>query len=141
MSLIRSLFMYAALIWFPNTSPSLIQKLQTIQNSALHITTDCVKMISIDHLREETKMLPVQDHLSRINSQYLAIALQPNNPSSSVITSPSGKQNHETDPSIPIFTLCFSASIERYSTPHRLWDHHQVSLYQSCYHFQVYFIS
>ena len=29
-SLIRSLFIYAAPIWFPNTSPSLIQKLQAI---------------------------------------------------------------------------------------------------------------
>ena len=30
MSLNRSLFMYVAPIWFPNTSPSFIQKLQTI---------------------------------------------------------------------------------------------------------------
>ena len=80
MSLIRSLFMYVAPIWFPNTSPSLIQKLQTIQNSALRIATGCVKMSFIDHLHEETKMLSGHDHLSLITSQYL----KPNNPSSSV---------------------------------------------------------
>ena len=38
--------MYVALIWFPNTSPSLIQKLLTIQNSALRIAIGCVKMTS-----------------------------------------------------------------------------------------------
>ena len=58
----------AAPIWFPNTSPSLIQKFQTIQNSALCIATGCVKMASIDHLHDETKMLPVQDHISLILS-------------------------------------------------------------------------
>ena len=83
----------AALIWFPNTSPSLIQKLQAIQNSALRIATGCVAMTSIDHMQEETKMLPVQDHLSLISSQYLARTLQPNNPSHSVVTSPSGIRN------------------------------------------------
>ena len=56
MSHIRSIFMYAAPIWFPITSPSLIKKLQAIQNSALRIATGCVKMTSIDHLHEETKI-------------------------------------------------------------------------------------
>jgi len=56
-------------------SPSLIQKLQTIQNSALRTATGCVKMTYIDHLHEETEMLPVQDHLSLFSSQYLAKVL------------------------------------------------------------------
>ena len=46
-------------IWFPNTSPTLIQKFQTIHNSALRIATGCVRITSIDHLHEETKMLPM----------------------------------------------------------------------------------
>ena len=76
MSLIRFLFMYAAPNWFPTASSLLIQKLQAIQNSALRIATVCVKMTSIDHLHEKkTKMLPVQDHLSLISSQYLVRAL------------------------------------------------------------------
>jgi len=85
--------MYAAPIWFHNTSPSHIQKLQTIQNSALRIATGCVKMTSVDHLHEETEMLHVKDHLSLISFQYLARALQPKNPSHSVVTSPSGSRN------------------------------------------------
>ena len=106
-SLIRSIFMYAAPIYFPNASSSLVQKFQTIQNSALRVATDSVKMISIDHLCEETKMLLVQDDLSQSSSQYLVSVLQrqpthqpltnissalpfSNNPSHSVVTSPSG---------------------------------------------------
>ena len=92
-SLVRSLFMYATPIWFRNTSPSPIQKFQTIQNSALCITTGCVKMTAINHLQDETKILPVQDHLSLSSSQYLVRALQPNNPSHTVVTSPSGSRN------------------------------------------------
>ena len=90
-SLIRSLFIYAAPIWFPNTSPSL--ELQTIQNPVLHTATGCVRMTSIDHLHKETTMLPVQNHLSLITSQFLAGALQPSNPSHSVVTSPSDIRN------------------------------------------------
>ena len=85
--------MYAAPIWFPNTSPSLTQKLQNIRNSSLSIATGCVKMTSIDHLHQKIKMLPVQYHLSLIRSQYLTRALQPNNSSQSLVTSPSGSRN------------------------------------------------
>ena len=38
-------------------------------------------------------MFLVQDHLSLIFYQYLVRALQPNNPSHSVVTSPSGIRN------------------------------------------------
>ena len=72
MSVIRFLFMSAAPIWFLNTSPSYIQKLQIIQDSVFRIATGFVKMTSIDLLQEDTKMLPIQDHLSLIFSQYLA---------------------------------------------------------------------
>ena len=76
-SIIRSLFTYASPIWFPNSSPSSIQKLQTIQNSALRIATGCVKMCPTDHLHAETHVLPVKDHLSLLCSQFLAKSLQP----------------------------------------------------------------
>ena len=90
MSFIRSPFMYAAPIWFPNTSTSLIQKLQNIQNSALLIANGSVKMTFIDHLHEETKMFLAHDHLSLVSSEYLAWALLPNRPYHTVVISPSG---------------------------------------------------
>ena len=84
--------MYSTLICFPNTSQSLIQKLQAIQNSAVRIATGSVKMASIDHLHEESEMLPVQDQLFLICFRYLTGALQANNPSHSVVTPPSGSR-------------------------------------------------
>ena len=92
-SLIRSIFTYASPIWFPNSSASSINKLQSIQNSALRIATGCVKMSNIDHLHTETQVLPVKDHLSLLSTQFLAKALQPNHPSHPIVTSPSGPRN------------------------------------------------
>ena len=63
------------------------------KNSVLHVATDYVKMTSIDHLPEKTKVLPVHDHLSFLCSQYLARTLQSSNSSQNVITSPSGFRN------------------------------------------------
>ena len=63
-SLIRSLFMYAATIWYPNAKLSMIQKLQTVQNCGLRVATECVKITFMDHLHEETKVHPGHDHLS-----------------------------------------------------------------------------
>ena len=48
MSLIKSLFIYAAPIWFPVASSSLIQKLQNIQISPLRIATGCGKMTDLN---------------------------------------------------------------------------------------------
>ena len=89
-SIIRSLFTYSCPIWFPNTAPSNIRKLLTIQNSALRTATGCVKMSSIDHLHAETQVLPVVNHLSLLCSQYLARTLQPNHPSHHITSSDSG---------------------------------------------------
>ena len=64
-SLIESLFTYAAPIWFPNSSQTSIFKLQTLKNSALRITTGCVRMTAIDQLYTEAKVLKVDEHISR----------------------------------------------------------------------------
>ena len=92
-SIVRSLFLYAAPIWFPNTSTSNINRLQIIQNSALRIATGCLKMSPIQHLHSETKVLPVQEHLSLICTQFLARALQPTHPSHPHVVSPPGPRN------------------------------------------------
>ena len=90
-SIIWSLFNYPAPIRFPDASSTIFQKLQ---NTALRVATGCVKMTSIDHLPEETKVLPVHDHLSITCSQYLDRTLQSSNPSLIF-------QKHDTD--APIF--------------------------------------
>ena len=108
----RSLLIYAAPIWFHNASSSQVQKLQAIQISSLVVTTVCVKITSVDHLHEDTKMNPIQDHIFLIGSQYLARALQPNNPFHSEVTFPSGIKNKtkkisfNLDFSIVLFNIC-----------------------------------
>ena len=69
---------------------------QNIQNSALRITTCCVKMASIEHLNEEINMLPAHYQLPLISSQYFARALQPNIPFHSIVSHLLfGYQKHE----------------------------------------------
>ena len=89
-SLIQSLFTYACPIWFPNSKPTSLQRLQTLQNAALRTATGCVRMTNIDHLHAEASVLPVANHLSLLSSQFLARCLVPSHPSHSIVTAPSG---------------------------------------------------
>ena len=96
-SLIKSLYTYAAPVWFPNAQSTAINRLQALQNSALRIATGCVRMTSVGHLHAEAAVLPVRDHLSLLCSQFLARCLVPSHPSHSVVTAPSGpRQKKQT---------------------------------------------
>ena len=57
---------------YPPSSPS-----ESIQNYiyALRVATDCVKLISLDHLYEDTKMIPVEDHLASRRSPHQSTML------------------------------------------------------------------
>ena len=92
-ALIKSVMTYAAPIWFPNSSPSAIAKLQVIQNAALRIATGSHKMAAVAHLHSETEMLPVANSLSLLCSQYLASSLRPHHPSFPVVNQTSGRRN------------------------------------------------
>ena len=92
-ALVRSIFTYAPSIWFPNTSPSNIAMIQTIQNAALRTATGCTKMSPISHLHRETKVLPVKEHLSLLCSQSLAKSPQPSDRFFKTVTLPSGPRN------------------------------------------------
>ena len=83
-SLISSLFTYLAPVWLPHISATNLQKLQVAQNNCLRAATGCVRGTSIHHLHEETKVLPVADHLSLISAQFLAGAMQRDHPSHNV---------------------------------------------------------
>ena len=72
---IRSLCTYTASIWFPNTAPSNISRLQRVQDAVAHIATGSIKL-SAKSYHTEAKMLPVQDHLSLLSCQHLSTYLQ-----------------------------------------------------------------
>ena len=80
-ALTRPIINYGAPIWHPNLARSRLQKLETVQNSALRIATGCHKMAAIDHLHTETNILPLHTHLDLSCMQFLATALDPGHPS------------------------------------------------------------
>ena len=61
----------------PSGFPTNVPKTSTLHNTALSVATGCIKM----NPTEETKVLPVNDLLSLIGSQYLASTLESINPS------------------------------------------------------------
>ena len=67
----RSIANYAAPVWSIHASETTIDKIQRAQNEALRIITGSHKMVSIDHIHSETKMLQVEDHLNLLSVQYL----------------------------------------------------------------------
>ena len=74
-------------------SVSAIEKLQTIQNSALRIATGCLMMSSIDHLHMEAEIMMVGEHLKMLCAQFLATCLQPQHPPFPIVTADSGPRN------------------------------------------------
>ena len=54
--------------------------LQTLQNHALRTATGCTKMTSVDHLHQETNVLPLKQHAELLTKQYLASFHHPSHP-------------------------------------------------------------
>ena len=71
---------YANTVWSPNTSDTNINKLQTIQNTALRTVTGCTLDTNKEHLHTETLTLPIKQHLQLHASQYRQMALHPEHP-------------------------------------------------------------
>ena len=67
----KSIASYAAPVWSTNASDSSFKKKQTAQNEALRTATGAHKMISIDHLHQESLTLKVKDKPDMISAQYL----------------------------------------------------------------------
>ena len=84
------IFNAASIRFLPQHLILMIQKFQTHRNTALSVATGCFNMTPIDHLREETKVLPVHNNLSLLCSQYFVRTIQSRNPSQNVVSSPSG---------------------------------------------------
>ena len=76
----RPLLEYASTIWSPIASTTSIQKLQTIQNTALRIATGCTRDTNTQHLHDETLILPVSTHLQLHASQIRQKAQHPTHP-------------------------------------------------------------
>ena len=71
---------YASSIWSPMASPTSINKLQVMQNAALRACTGCTHDTNIQHLHDETNILPIQKHLQLHASQVRQNAQYPSHP-------------------------------------------------------------
>ena len=61
---------YASSIWSPLASSPSINKLQVMQNAALRTATVFPLDTNIQHLHDETLILPIHEHLQLHTSQY-----------------------------------------------------------------------
>jgi hypothetical protein len=111
-ALVESVMSYAAAVWYPNSKPTNVEKLQFIQNAAMRLITGCHKAASIDHLLSETKMMPVAEHLSMLCTQFLANCLGPSHPSHGVVLLPPGpRTNAAGRPMKETLSSRFSAAV------------------------------
>ena len=68
-AVMRPTLEYASSIWSSMASPTSINKLQVMQNAALRACTGCTHDTNIQHLHDETNILPIQKHLQLHASQ------------------------------------------------------------------------
>ena len=71
---VKSTINFAAPVWAPNASPSSVNLLQRVQNSALRVATGCHSSTPVQHLHQEMLELPVAEHLHLLGAQFLASA-------------------------------------------------------------------
>src|SRR5207244_5025742 len=79
-ALTRPIIEYASTIWSPIVKPTNIAKLQTTQNTALRIATGCTADTNTNHIHQETKILPLPQHLKLHASQLRQKAKLPSHP-------------------------------------------------------------
>ncbi|XP_073831776.1 uncharacterized protein [Musca autumnalis] len=79
---------YAASAWFANVSDTQWDKLQIWQNAALRTATGCHLMSAVDHLHEETKILPVRRHNRMLTMQYLLGCYRQDDPNHHLVDMP-----------------------------------------------------
>ena len=76
----RPVIEHASTIWSSTASKTNINKLQTVQNTALRIATGCTVDTNTQHLHNETLVLPLQNHLQLQASQIRQKSQNPSHP-------------------------------------------------------------
>ena len=76
-AVMRPALKYASSIWAPLASSTCIEKLQVKQNAALRTATEDT---NIQHLHDETLILPIHEHLQLHASQYKQKIQHPSHP-------------------------------------------------------------
>ena len=84
----RPILEYASTVWSPLVSDSNLQKLQTVQNTALRTATGCTADTNTQHLHQETSILPLKHHCNLHASNLKQKASSTSHPLNSLIDQP-----------------------------------------------------
>ena len=76
----RSIFSYCGPVWTPSLMDTNWIRLQRAQNSALRITTGCLKMADVAELHQEALELLVRQHNELISQQFAIACHLPQHP-------------------------------------------------------------
>src|SRR4029077_1762601 len=76
----RPIIEYGSTLWSPIISETNLNKIQTTKNTALRIITGCTADTNIQHLHNETEILPLRNHLKLHASQLRRKAQLPTHP-------------------------------------------------------------
>ena len=82
----RSVTYYATPTWTPLISQTNWNKLEIGQNNALRIITGCTKMTQTDHLRHETRCIPVRNLCEMMTCQFSSKMKMPDHPNFRITT-------------------------------------------------------
>ena len=64
---------YSSSIWSPLASSTNINKLQVMHNAVLRTATGCTQDTNIQHMHDETLILPIHEHQQLQASQYTSL--------------------------------------------------------------------
>ena len=76
----RSILCYCCPVWTPSRRDTNLSWLQRAQNSALRITTGCLKMADVAELHQEARELSVRQHKELISQQFAIACHLPQHP-------------------------------------------------------------
>ena len=84
----RPILEYAGTIYAPIISDKQLTALQVTQNQGLRIATGCTSDTNINHIHDETKILPIEKHLRLHSSQLRQKSSHPDHPLHRLTTQP-----------------------------------------------------
>ena len=77
---IRPILTYAHTAWQPDTANTHLGKLQTTQNTALRLATGCTRTTPIQHIHEESLVLPLISHMDMRGTHAYSSTIDPSHP-------------------------------------------------------------
>jgi hypothetical protein len=95
---VRTNLNYASPAWAPAVAKSNLDRLQVAQNGCLRTATGCVKSTQVQHLHDETKVLPIRDHLNMIGTQFIAKIYNPAHPNHNLTSLPRRSRHMKQTP-------------------------------------------